>query len=258
VHAFARTQLAIGQHGIAVLARSTVAVLGVGGVGSMAIEALARSGIGSLILIDKDVVDVTNINRQLHALTTTIGMSKAQLMAQRVRLINPACAIEALDMFYTEQTADILWQYPLDYVIDACDTVTYKIHIICACRERNIPIISSMGAANKSDPTQLRVSDISKTHTDPLAKVVRRELRKRGIDRGVQVVWSPETPITPLPEEVERLVPRQADPGTKPLHRKAVFPPSSNAFVPPVAGLHMVSVVVRDLLAQHPRNHRTT
>jgi tRNA A37 threonylcarbamoyladenosine dehydratase len=137
----------------------------------------------------------------------------------------------------------------LDYVLDASDTISYKIHLIKQCLERNIPIISSMGAANKMDPTRFRVADIAKTHTDPIAKVVRRELRKSGIKRGVKVVFSDEPPKVPRPDVTERIVPAQA-----PSIRKAKNPPASNAFVPPVAGLIMVSVIVNDLLASP---HRT-
>jgi tRNA A37 threonylcarbamoyladenosine dehydratase len=244
VHAFSRTELAIGKEGLDALAGSTIAILGIGGVGSIAAEALARSGVGRILLIDKDVVDITNINRQLHALTTTVGQSKVQLMRERIQLINPSCEVVAMEMFYTELTYARLFEYPLDYVLDACDTVTYKIHVIEQCVTRSIPVISSMGAANKMDPTQFRVTDISKTHTDPLAKVVRRELRKRGIYKGVKVVFSAETPKKTRPEVVEQIVAPTANAAI----RKAVQPPSSNAFVPPVAGLFMVGVVVQDLL----------
>lgn len=245
LHPFSRTELAIGPEGLAKLKGSTVAVLGIGGVGGIAAEALARSGFGRIILIDKDVVDITNINRQIHALTTTVGQPKAELMRDRIKLINPECDAIPLRMFYTEETYEELFKYPLDYVVDASDTISYKIHLIKQCLERGIPIISSMGAANKMDPTRFQVADISKTSMDPIAKVIRKKLRQEGIKRGVKVVFSTEIPVKPREDVTQRIVPENA-----PEIRKAQQPPSSNAFVPPVAGLIMVSVVVRDLVDQ--------
>ncbi|HTG68434.1 MAG TPA: tRNA threonylcarbamoyladenosine dehydratase [Candidatus Udaeobacter sp.] len=244
LHQFSRTELAIGPEGLALMKGSTVAVLGIGGVGGIAAEALARTGVGRIILVDKDVVDITNVNRQIHALTTTVGQPKAELMRDRIKLINPECDVVALRMFYTEETYEQFFEYPLDYVLDASDTISYKIHLIKQCLERKIPIISSMGAANKMDPTKFQVVDISKTHTDPLARVIRTKLRKEGIKRGVKVVFSTETPMKPREDVTKKIVPENA-----PEIRKAKQPPASNAFVPPVAGLIMVSVVVRDLLA---------
>jgi tRNA A37 threonylcarbamoyladenosine dehydratase len=243
LHAFSRTELAIGPEGLQAMRDSTVAVLGIGGVGSIAAEALARTGIGTILLIDKDVVDITNINRQVHALTTTVGQPKADLMRDRIKLINPDCNAISLRMFYTEETYEQLFAYRLDYVMDASDTISYKIHLIKQCLERGIPIISSMGAANKMDPSRFRITDISKTHTDPIAKVVRRELRKVGIKKGVKVVFSDEEPRKPRADVTQQIVPERA-----PAIRKAKHPPASNAFVPPVAGLIMVSEIVKDLL----------
>ncbi|WP_223069238.1 tRNA threonylcarbamoyladenosine dehydratase [Paenibacillus caui] len=245
---FSRTELAIGAEGIEVLKNSTVAVLGIGGVGSMAVEALARTGIGRIILIDKDVVDITNINRQIHALTTTIGQKKADLMCDRVKLINPECEAIALNMFYTEETYERLFEYKLDYVLDASDTISYKIHLIKECLKRNIPLLSSMGAANRMDPTKFQVADISKTHMDPMARVIRNKLRQEGIKKGVKVVFSTEQPVKPRQEVTEKIVPENA-----PSIRKAKQPPASNSFVPPTVGLIMVSVAVRELLAAGKR-----
>lgn len=244
LHQFSRTELAIGPEGLERLKGSTVAVLGVGGVGSIAAEALARTGVGRIILIDKDVVDITNINRQIHALTTTVGQHKADLMQERIKLINPACDVVCLRMFYTEETYEQLFEHKLDYVVDASDTIIYKVHVIKECLSRNIPVVSSMGAANKMDPTRFKVADISKTHTDPIARVVRNKLRKDGIKKGVKVVFSDEEPIKPREDVTQRIVPENA-----PEYRKAQQPPASNAFVPPVAGLIMVSVVIKDLIA---------
>lgn len=240
---FSRTELAIGPEGLEAMKKSTVAVLGIGGVGSIAVEALARTGVGKLILIDKDVVDITNINRQIHALTTTIGQKKADLMVERIKLINPECEAIALNMFYTEETCEELFKYDLDYVLDASDTVSYKIHLIKECLKRKIPIISSMGAANKMDPSRFQVADISKTTVDPIARVIRTKLRKEGIKKGVKVVFSTEEPMKPRVDVTEKIVPENA-----PEIRKAKQPPASNAFVPPVAGLIMVGEAVKDLL----------
>lgn len=189
LHQFSRTELAIGPEGLEIMKNSTVAVLGIGGVGGMAVEALARSGIGRLILIDKDSVDITNVNRQIHALTTTVGQKKAELMVDRVKLINPECEAIALNMFYTEETYEELFKLKPDYVIDASDTIIYKVHLIKECLARGIPMISSMGAANKMDPTRFQVADISKTTYDPIARVIRQKLRKDGIKKGVKVVF---------------------------------------------------------------------
>lgn len=245
LHQFSRTELAIGPEGLAALKDSTVAVLGIGGVGAIAAEALARSGVGRIVMIDKDTVDITNINRQIHALLTTIGQSKVDLMCERIALINPECETIPLHMFYTEETYERLFQYPLDYVIDASDTITYKIHLIKQCLQRGIPIISSMGAANKMDPTRFQVADISETSMDPIARVIRQKLRKDGITKGVKVVYSTETPTKPRVDVTERIVPDTAPKNI----RKAQQPPASIAFVPPVVGLMMTGVAVRDLLA---------
>lgn len=244
LHQFSRTELAIGPEGLEIMRNSSVAVLGVGGVGSIAAEALARTGVGRIVLIDKDVVDITNVNRQIHALLSTVGQPKTDLMRDRILQINPECDVISLRMFYTEETYEKLFEYPLDYVIDASDTISYKIHCIKQCLQRNIPIISSMGAANKMDPTKFQVADISKTSMDPLARVIRQKLRKDGIKKGVKVVFSTEEPIKPREDVTQKIVPENA-----PEIRKAQQPPASNAFVPPVAGLIAVSVVVQDLLA---------
>ncbi|KUP22711.1 MULTISPECIES: tRNA threonylcarbamoyladenosine dehydratase [unclassified Paenibacillus] len=243
LHQFSRTELAIGPEGLEILKNSTVAVLGIGGVGAMSVEALARMGVGRIILIDKDAVDITNINRQIHALTTTIGQKKADLMVERVKLINPEIEAIALNMFYTEETYEELFKLKPDFVIDASDTIIYKIHLIKECLSRGIPMVSSMGAANKMDPTRFKVADISKTEMDPIARVIRQKLRKDGIKKGVKVVFSTEVPVKPRVDVTEQIVPADA-----PDRRKAKQPPASNSFVPPVVGLIMVSVAVDDLL----------
>ncbi|MDN4072769.1 tRNA threonylcarbamoyladenosine dehydratase [Fictibacillus terranigra] len=246
LHQFSRNELAIGEDGLAALKGSTVAILGIGGVGSFSAEALARAGIGKLILVDKDVVDITNVNRQIHALLSTVGQSKVELMKQRIADINPECEVIALQMFYTEETYDQFFAYELDFVVDASDTITYKVHLAKECLSRNIPIISSMGVANKLDPTRLRITDISKTSYDPIARVVRQRLRKEGIHKGVTVVFSDETPVQIREDIREKIVPENA-PGI----RKAKMPPSSNSFVPSVSGLFMAGHVVNKLLETH-------
>ncbi|ABO67847.1 molybdopterin biosynthesis MoeB-like protein [Geobacillus thermodenitrificans NG80-2] len=246
LHQFSRNELAIGPEGLEKLKNATVAVLGVGGVGSFAVEALARSGVGRLVLVDRDNVDITNINRQIHALLSTIGRPKVELMKERIADINPACEMIALQMFYTEETYEQFFAYNLDFVIDASDTIMYKVHLMKQCLERGIPIISSMGAANKMDPTRFRIADISKTHTDPIAKVIRAKLRKEGIRRGIPVVFSDEKPVK-IREDVRQVVGNDASP-----IRKAKMPPSSNAFVPSVAGLIMASYVINELLKDIP------
>lgn len=242
LHQFSRNELAIGKQGLEILKNSTVAVLGIGGVGSFSAEALARSGVGRLVLVDKDNVDITNINRQAIALLSTVGQPKADLMKERIKDINPDCEVIALKMFYTEETYEQFFSYGLDFVVDASDTISYKIHLMKECLKRNIPIISSMGAANKMDPTRFQIADISKTHTDPIAKVIRTRLRKERIHKGIPVVFSDESPIVILDDVKKEVGNDQSE------IRKAQMPPSSNAFVPSVAGLIMASYVIRELL----------
>ncbi|WP_342543427.1 tRNA threonylcarbamoyladenosine dehydratase [Paenisporosarcina sp. FSL H8-0542] len=246
LHQFSRNELAIGTEGVDLLKNTTVAILGVGGVGSFAAEACARSGIGKIILVDKDNVDITNINRQLVAYTSTVGRSKSEVMKERILDINPACEVHDLHMFYTEETYEEFFSHNLDYVIDASDTIIYKIHLMKECLARGVKVISSMGAANKTDPTRFKIADISKTHTDPLAKVIRSKLRKEGIYKGIPVVFSDESPIVVREDVVETV----GKPDAK--IRKAKMPPSSNAFVPSVAGLVAASWVINDITKEIP------
>ncbi|MGB2871584.1 tRNA threonylcarbamoyladenosine dehydratase, partial [Psychrobacillus psychrotolerans] len=219
-----------------------VAILGVGGVGSFAAEACARSGVGRIILVDKDNVDITNINRQLVAYISTIGRSKSEVMKERIADINPECEVIDMHMFYTEETFEQFFAMNIDYVIDASDTIIYKIHLMKECLKRNIKIISSMGAANKTDPTRFKIVDISKTHTDPIAKVIRTKLRKEDrITKGIPVVFSDESPIVVREDVVETVGKPEAT------IRKAKMPPSSNAFVPSTVGLICASWVINDI-----------
>lgn len=246
LHQFSRNELAIGVEGVDRMRDKTVAILGVGGVGSFAAEACARSGIGRIILVDKDTVDITNINRQLVAYLSTVGRSKAEVMKERIHDINKDCEVIALHMWYTDETAEEFFSYQPDYVIDASDTISYKIHIAQECLKRGVKIISSMGAANKMDPTRLQIADISKTHTDPLAKVMRLRLRKAGIQKGLPVVFSDESPVVIREDVVDTVGNPDA------AIRKAEMPPASNAFVPSTAGLICASWVINDIVADLP------
>lgn len=242
LHQFSRNELAVGQEGLELLKKTTVAILGVGGVGSFAAEAVARSGVGRIVLVDKDDVDITNINRQLVAYMSTIGQSKSAVMKERIADINPDCEVIDLHMFYTDETYEEFFSYNPDYIIDASDTVMYKIHIMKECLKRDVKIISSMGAANKMDPTRFRIADISETFMDPLAKVIRVKLRKEGIKKGIPVIFSDESPIVIRPDVAETVGKPEAE------IRKAKMPPSSNAFVPSSVGLIAASWVIRDIL----------
>ncbi len=217
-----RTEMLIGAEGVARLKVSKVAVFGIGGVGSFAAEALARSGIGSITFVDKDVIDATNINRQLIALHSTIGKPKVEVMRDRVKDINPDINVEIHQIFYNPDNAGNFPLSEYDYIVDAIDNITAKLELIVRAKQADVPIISSMGAGNKMEPSAFEVADISKTSVCPLAKVMRKELKERGI-KDLKVVYSKEIP----------------------LHIK---PPGSIAFVPPVAGMIMAGEVVKDLL----------
>ncbi|MCD8125687.1 MAG: tRNA threonylcarbamoyladenosine dehydratase [Lachnospiraceae bacterium] len=237
--AWARTCLLLGEEAVERLARTRVAVFGVGGVGGYVVEALARSGIGALDLIDNDTVSVSNLNRQILALHSTVGRYKADVAAERVRDINPEAHVRAYRVFYGPDTEEEFDFSQYDYVVDAIDTVTGKIGLVLQAQRSHTPIISSMGAGNKLDPGAFRVADIYKTSVCPLARVMRRELRKRGVDH-LKVVYSEEVPRTPQAEESEMAeVPSAGRRQT----------PGSIAFVPPAAGLVLAGEVVRDLLA---------
>ncbi|KYP80881.1 tRNA threonylcarbamoyladenosine dehydratase [Ferroacidibacillus organovorans] len=244
IHRFSRTELVVGPEGLERLKNAHVAVLGVGGVGSYAVEALARSGVGTITLVDRDTVDITNINRQIPALTSTIGREKVEVMRERILDINPACQVHTMHMFFLPETAERFFSTGYDYVIDAMDTVSAKIDLVCRCKERDIPLVTSMGAANKIDPTRFTVMDLFETQTDPIARVMRRELRKRGISRNVPVVCSTEPPRLPR-EDVRRAIVPDALPADA--TRKASNPPASIAYVPPIAGLILASVAIRAL-----------
>ncbi len=242
VNSLSRLELQIGVNSVEKLKNSTVMIIGVGGVGSYAVEALARSGIGRLIIVDKADVILTDMNRQIHAFPSTIGQSKVQLMKDRILDINPKCEVTPLQMNLDEDTVESIFDFQADYIVDAIDTISNKILLITESKKRNIPIICSMGAGNRLDPSQFQVADISKTTMDPIAKVLRHELKKRGITKGVKVVFSPVKPLIPK----EELYAEIGDPDSE--IRKEQRPPSSNGFVSPSVGLILASVVVRDII----------
>lgn len=227
---FERTAMLIGEKAVERLRSASVAVFGVGGVGSYVVEALARAGVGRLLLVDNDTVSVSNINRQLVALHSTVGQLKVDVAAARVRDIQPDCIVQTKAVFYSADTADAIDLSGFDYIVDAIDTVSAKIELIVRANALHIPIISCMGAGNKLDPTRFEVADIHKTTVCPLARVMRRELRIRGI-KACKVVYSKEEPVSPPAADGKRY-------------------PASISFVPSAAGLVLAAEVVKDLIAE--------
>jgi len=235
---FSRSRLLFGSRALATLQAARVAVFGVGGVGGYAVEVLARSGVGAIDLFDADTFDMTNLNRQLHALHSTLGRAKVEVVVERVHDINPSCSVRGRCLFYLPSNADDVDLSCYDYVLDCIDTVTAKIELVRRCHALQIPLISCMGAANKLDPTAFRVTDISKTKMDPLAKVLRRKLRELRIPH-LKVVYSEEPPLSPAAEPA---------PDERRPDDSARIVPASNAFVPAVAGLVAGGEVVKELL----------
>ena len=233
-----RTRFLLGDEAMVKLKNATVAVFGLGGVGGYAVEALARSGVGTLVLVDHDTVSRTNLNRQILATRDTVGMSKAQAAARRVESIDPGIRVVIHETFFGPDTAHLFDFSGYDYVIDAIDTVTGKLALIAACKAANTPIICSMGTGNKLDPTRFQVTDISKTTVCPLARIMRKECAKRGY-RNVKVVFSTEDPI-PCPL-------REDDPAWAELPEGRRALPGSVAFVPAVAGMILAGEVIRDI-----------
>lgn len=227
-----RTEMAIGKDSAKTLENKTVAVVGLGGVGGHTVETLARAGVGSLILVDKDTISESNINRQLIATTKNVGCSKTEEWKKRVLSINPECRVTAIEMFYLPETRDQLFCHDIDFIVDAVDTVTAKVDLIEQAKARNIGIISSMGFGNKLDPEKIRITDISKTSVCRLAKVMRYEMKKRGITK-VPVVFSEEETITPHFADENNDSPKPS--------------PASVSWVPSVAGIMMGGYVVKKL-----------
>lgn len=239
---FIRSRMLLGDEPLSKIAKAKVAVFGIGGVGGHCCDALARSGIGTLHLFDDDRVTLSNLNRQLVALHSTIGQYKVEVMANRIADINPNCQVTATPFFYTPETAKELDLSQYDYIIDCIDTVTAKLDLALRCHQENIPLISSMGSANKLDPTAFTVTDISKTEGCPLARIMRKELRKRGINH-LKVVFSKEEPQKPQQLELPKEPQSETRPGS--LGHKQT--PGSLPFVPATAGLILASVVVREI-----------
>ncbi|MBR6951426.1 MAG: tRNA threonylcarbamoyladenosine dehydratase [Oscillospiraceae bacterium] len=233
--AFSRTEMLLGKAAMEKLAASRVAVFGIGGVGGYVCEALVRSGVGAFDLVDSDTVSLSNLNRQIIALRSTVGRFKTEVMRERMLDINPAADVRVYNRFFLPENKDTFPFAEYDYVVDAVDTVSAKLALAEAAAEYGIPLISAMGAGNKLDGSAFRVSDISRTHTDPLARVMRRELKKRGIEK-LKVVWSDEPPLTPWRKETE-----EDRPG------KQGRTPGSVAFAPSAAGLILAGEVIRDL-----------
>ena len=235
--AFSRMEIILGNEGVQKISKARIAVFGVGGVGSYVVEGLARCGVASLTLIDNDRFSLTNINRQLYALHSTIGKSKVMVAKQRVRDIDEDILVNTYETFYNEDTADMFDFRSFDYIVDAIDTVSSKLLLIERAKACNTPVISCMGTGNKLDPSRFEITDIAKTSVCPLAKVMRTELRKRGI-RKVKVLYSKEKPIKALFDNGER----------KGSTDRPV--PGSISFVPSVAGLMIAGEVIRDLLSK--------
>lgn len=237
--AFSRMEILLGEAGVNKLSKARIAVFGLGGVGSYVVEGLARCGVGSLTLVDHDTISVTNINRQLLALRSTVGKSKVQLAKDRIRDIDENILVHTYETFYNEDTAGMFDFHSYDYIVDAIDTVSSKLLLIEKAKACNTPILSCMGTGNKLNPFRFEIADISKTSVCPLAKAVRVELRKRGI-RKVKVLFSKEKPV------------KVADNGERKGNTDRPVP-GSIAFVPSVAGLMIAGEVVKDLMAEAPK-----
>ncbi|HEY3424876.1 MAG TPA: tRNA threonylcarbamoyladenosine dehydratase [Negativicutes bacterium] len=248
LHEFSRTELLIGAAALEKLGQSKVAIFGIGGVGTYVVEGLVRSGVGKFVLVDDDCICLTNINRQLHATRKTVGKPKVEVMRDRILEINPQAEVAIFQEFYMPDTAARLISDDYNYIVDAIDTVTGKLDLIMRAKEKNIPIISCMGAGNKLDPTKFEVADIFNTSVCPLAKVMRQELRKRGVT-SLKVIYSKEQPIKPIETEQSSCSQGCICPaGTT---RKCTIRhqiPGSIAFVPSVAGLIIAGEVVKDII----------
>ncbi len=233
---FDRLRLNIGDDAVDKLHNKTVVIIGIGGVGSFSAESLARCGIGKIVLVDKDIVDITNINRQLIALHSTIGLDKVEVMKERIHDINPKCQVETHKTFFDNNTLHILDNYEIDFIIDACDTISAKYLIMEYCLQNKIAFVSSMGAANKVDPTKFEISTLDKTSYDPLARVLRKKVKENNLKGKIPVVFSTEKPSQAI---------KKVEDGST---RKEMHPPSSNAFTPSVCGLICTAFVINSLI----------
>lgn len=257
MHPFHRTELLVGRKGYARLQRSRVLVVGLGGVGSYAAEAIGRSGVGCVGLVDFDDVCVTNLNRQLHAMRRTVGLPKVELMEKRLRAINPKAELVPHYAFYNADTSEAILGHGWDYVIDAIDNVTAKLHLLEQVVRRGVPVVSAMGAGSKLDPTRVRVTDLAHTQVDPFAKVIRKELRRRGITEGITAVWSDEPPVT-LDDDVAAAFRCICPGGSNEFHscddRNVIQGTSS--FIPAMFGLAAAGAVVNDVLGRELLSQR--
>lgn len=248
LHEFSRTEMIIGAEALKKLAASKVAVFGIGGVGSFVVEGLVRSGVGKFILVDDDCICLTNLNRQLHATRKTVGKPKVEVMRDRILEINPKAWVEIHQTFYLPGSSESIISEDCDYVVDAIDTVTGKIGLIVEAKEKGIPVISSMGTGNKLDPTRFEITDVFSTSICPLAKVMRKELRKRNID-ALKVLYSREEPVEPVETENSSCSAGCICP--KGTTRKCTIRhqiPGSISFVPSVAGLIIAGEVIKDII----------
>lgn len=234
---FSRTQLLLGEKAMNRLASSRIAIFGIGGVGGYVVEALARSGVGALDLVDNDTVSLTNLNRQIIALHSTLGQFKVDVARDRILDISPSCRVQTYRTFFLPETASLFDFAQYDYVVDAVDTVKAKLELVLSAKEAGVPIISCMGAGNKLNPSAFRIADIYSTSVCPLARVMRSECRKHGIDH-LKVLYSTEPPITPFVSGDEQL----------PDGKRSI--PGSTAFVPSAAGLMIAADVISDLISQ--------
>ncbi|MGL5244086.1 MAG: tRNA threonylcarbamoyladenosine dehydratase [Sarcina sp.] len=249
-HSLSRTELLVGKEALNKLSKSKVMVFGVGGVGSFTVEALTRAGVGNLVLVDDDTVCLTNLNRQIHATYETISKNKVEVMKERILSINRKCNVEIIQTFVTPDNLEDLIPSNIDYIVDAIDTVSAKIALAVYCEKNDIPLMSSMGTGNKLDPTQFKVTDIYKTKVCPLAKVMRYELKRRGVKK-LKVVYSEELPRKPKVEDVVTCKTGcVCTGGTKKCTSKRQIP-GSISFVPPVAGMIIGAEVIKDLIKEY-------
>ena len=252
MHPFHRTELIVGRRGYSRLQKSSVLIVGLGGVGSYAAEAIARSGVGRIGLVDFDDVCLTNLNRQLHAFRRTVGLPKSELMEQRVRAINPKAEVQSWYRFFNHESSAEILEPGWDWVIDCIDNVTAKLHLLETCANNEIPVVASMGAGSKMDPTRVRVHPLDKTKIDPLAKVVRKKLRQRGVDiTRIQAVWSDEPPVVLDNDVAEafRCICPQPDNDVHSCESRNVIQ-GTVSFIPPLFGLMAAGAVVNGIVGR--------
>lgn len=245
IHRFSRTELLLGAKNMQKLKQSKIAIFGIGGVGSYVAEGLARCGVGNFVLIDSDDISLTNLNRQIHALEQTIGQKKTKIMKERILSINPTAQIVTIEKLYTPEATFFDWQDKYTYIVDAVDDVKAKISLAVNADKYNLPIISSMGTANKLDPQKFVITDIYKTHTCPLARILRKALKQQGVQH-LKVLYSTEQPFTNYTVNFTETATKENNPAST---RKQ--PLGSVAFVPPIAGLMIAGEIIKDICNLH-------